>query len=176
MRQLTAYVENTAVHIVMVGGSSSTENRDLNVCFPFFLIKTRFLWIIELKVKNWKYSSLLTSPCCSLLTTYSLYTRVDNWGCKEILCTVPCFQLVWNRHIFTWRYRSSLLNWCPYRRVMAPREALENLFLNLMKTVKCMLLVVWSWTGVRHFLSYISVHRQKAACGKHRLLQVIQTG
>ena len=45
MQQLTAYmyVENTAAHIVMVGGSSSTENRDLNVCFPFFLIKTRFL-------------------------------------------------------------------------------------------------------------------------------------
>lgn len=43
MQQLTANVENTAVHIVMVGGSSSTENRDLNVCFPFFLINTRFL-------------------------------------------------------------------------------------------------------------------------------------
>ena len=43
MRQLNTYVENTAVHIVMVGGSSSTENRDLDVCFPFFLINTRFL-------------------------------------------------------------------------------------------------------------------------------------
>ena len=51
MRQLTAYVENTAVHIVMGGGSSSTENRDLNVCFPFFLINTRFLWIIEFEWK-----------------------------------------------------------------------------------------------------------------------------
>ena len=45
---------------------------------------------------------------------------------------------------------------------MAPREALENLFLDLMKTVKRMLLVVWRWTCVRHFLSYNSVHRQNA--------------
>ena len=43
MRQLTAYVENTAVRIFMVGGSPSTENRDLNVCFSFFVTNTRFL-------------------------------------------------------------------------------------------------------------------------------------
>ena len=176
MRQLTAYVENTAVHIVMVGRSSSTENTDLNVCFLFSLINTRFLWIIEFewKIEN---KALFSPRLAAPSSPHILCTR--GWIIGDarrfcVLCPVSSwFGIDTSSHDGTepacWIDAHIGESWLHARHSRICSSILWKQW-----NVCC------QWFGAELVLDifYLTsdMHRQKAACGKHWLLQVIQTG